>query len=497
MSAGGQAASQPVASSAQQESWFLKSRFYDPVCTSPVVLQELQSRLRCDDAPLRWLETNGRNISFREIDVATHDSRQRAEADLESTSPHARVFFLSHIFEHLAPNGMDPKQSGIMRFSIGIGANALSWFFHHQEIHPMFLEALNSHVQHALYETLDQNSKLSHLHLCVKLPPAGHLEAAFYIRFDTSTNRIVAIVAGNDLDSHFRILAEHLQRNGPPQGPFSLASLLITRYFYFLESQRIQIDHKVIMIERQTGRGAVAYSGGQAPQTIAPEDLDLTQMHWIEGNQRNIVGAAECQLRLASFLLDEHMQYIQQRNNTNFERHKLSGIERAIYERLKSHKQLVEGLFASSRTTRERIQRQLSAVDSIINQSDNKVSLKNAAASTKIAEQSRRIAEETRRDSTSMKTIASLTMVYLPSTFAATVFGTGFFTYQVGDETIFRVSAQIWKLIVTALVLSALTVGIWVWVNRYGVPKHLEWARQTEAKRLADEQIELQDLGSN
>ena len=500
MSAEGQVAEQSAAANTQQESWFLRSRFYDPVCTSPIVLQELQSRLKSVVSPLQWLETSGRDAGLRTIDgtfLATPEGRQNAETAMESSSPETRVFFLNHIFQHLAPNGLDPKKTGIMRFTIGLGEDALSWFFQYQGIHPMFLEALNSQLHYAVYETLDQSGNVSHLHLCVKLPPAGHLEAGFYIKFDTSTKRIVAIVAGNDLESHYKILAEHMHRNGPPQDPFALASLLVTRYLRFLEARKLEVDHTVIMIERQTGRGAVAYSGGQAPPAIDPGEIDLTLIHWIEGNQRNIVGAAECQFKLASFLVDEHMQYVQQRNPTLFERQKLSATDRAIHERLKSHKQLVEGLWMGSITIRERIQRQLSAVDSLINQSDNKVSIRNAEANTKIAEQSKRIAEETRRDSTSMKTIASLTMVYLPSTFAATVFGTGFFTYQIGDQTIFRVNAQIWRLIVTALVLSFLTVVIWVGINRYGIPKHLEWARQMEAKRLADEEVELQRLGSD
>ena len=114
---------------------------------------------------------------------------------------------------------------------------------------------------------------------------------------------------------------------------------------------------------------------------------------------------------------------------------------------------------------RERIQRQLSAADSIINQYDNRVGLSTAEANTSIAEQSRRIADEskaiaaeTRRDSTSMKTIASLTMVYLPSTFAASVFSTGFFSFT--EASGIEVSSQLWILVLLALVMSVLTVGI-------------------------------------
>ena len=487
MSGGTEQRSAPGTPAVTDEPWFLKSPFYDAVSMSAVVLGQLQSELRCVEAPLYCLEITDMGFVLRTFDkITTIEDRERAERELTDASPDARVFFIDHIFEHTAPDGLDPRKKGVMRFMLGLSSEALPWLFTHQQIHPMFLESLHSHVGHyAVYETLDNTDKPSHLHICVKVAPAGHLEAAFYIKYNYTTRKTIAIVAGSELVSHFKILADNFQRGGPPSDPFGLACLIVTGYFRFLEAQKIQVDHAVIMTERETGRGAVAYSDGQATHTISPDKFDLTYMHWIEGNQRNIVYAAESQVRLADFLIEEHMQYIQQRNTTHFERHKLAGVERAIHERLKSHKQLAEGLWRASLIIRERVQRQLNAADSIINQSDSKVSLSNAEANTKIAEQSRRIAEETRRDSTWMKTIASLTMVYLPSTFAATVFGTGFFTYQAAGHAVFQVNSQIWKLIAVALILSLLTVGIWVWINKYGIPTQLSWARQDKTERKA------------
>lgn len=113
-------------------------------------------------------------------------------------------------------------------------------------------------------------------------------------------------------------------------------------------------------------------------------------------------------------------------------------------------------------------------------QTENRLSIRNGEISTKIADQTLLLTEETRRDSTSMKTIAGLTMIYLPGTFAASIFSTGFFTYSQGDDgATIQVNSQIWVLFVVAIVISLFTTGIWVWLNKRGLPKLFDWARQS------------------
>jgi hypothetical protein len=75
-----------------------------------------------------------------------------------------------------------------------------------------------------------------------------------------------------------------------------------------------------------------------------------------------------------------------------------------------------------------------------------------------------------------MKTIASLTMVYLPSTFLATIFNTGFFSTASGT---LEVSSEIWKLVICSGVLTFITIFVWVWLNKRGVPFFLRWAKSS------------------
>lgn len=496
-------------------SWISNNRFFDPRYMYLATLKQLQQELHFMDNGLPVLLHTATNLELKvHSNLHEADRRNQFVQKVIDTQPGLVVLYLSHIFEHQAPEGLDPRKRGLMRFTVGLSLENFQWLFEAMEVHPLFLECLHSHVGHlASYETFDDADGLpTHLHLLVKVPSGGHLEAAFYIRYEYSSRRVLVIVAGNDFKGQIEQLVSCLERCEPPIDPFAVALSIVSRYVWFLETQKIQVDHAVIMTERETGRGAVAYSDGNMSHSISPDKFDLTFMHWIEGNQRNIVYASEFQCQLARFLIEYHtrqLQRIQRQDSpgkqsitttTLLQDLDLTPSQRTLHSRLLSHLSLSTGLHSASLIIRERIQRQLSAADSIINQYDNKVSLSNAEANTSIAEQSRRIADEskaiaseTRRDSTSMKTIASLTMVYLPATFAASIFSTGFFSYTEGGTEKVKVNPQIWKLFVVAIVLSVATISIWVWLNKSGIPRWLDWARQKDKNKNKDPETPVSD----
>ena len=103
-------------------------------------------------------------------------------------------------------------------------------------------------------------------------------------------------------------------------------------------------------------------------------------------------------------------------------------------------------------------------------------------ASYRTANESKNVTVETRRDSISMKTIASLTMIYLPSTFVATIFSTDFFSFGIEGTGKLNVRSDIWKFIVVAAISTTLAILIWVYLNRHGVPHMFKWAERNTEK---------------
>jgi hypothetical protein len=85
-----------------------------------------------------------------------------------------------------------------------------------------------------------------------------------------------------------------------------------------------------------------------------------------------------------------------------------------------------------------------------------------------------------------MKTIASLTMIYLPSTFAASIFSTGFFSYDANGTEIVKINPQIWKMFAVGIGMSFVTIAVWVYLNKKGTPSIFNWARQRPVKITSD-----------
>ena len=83
-----------------------------------------------------------------------------------------------------------------------------------------------------------------------------------------------------------------------------------------------------------------------------------------------------------------------------------------------------------------------------------------------------RIGDETLRDSSAMKSIALLTMVFLPSTALATIFSMGSFFSQTSDNAHLIVSREIW-------IFGAITAPITIFV----VATYLVWVQRAEISR--------------
>jgi hypothetical protein len=122
----------------------------------------------------------------------------------------------------------------------------------------------------------------------------------------------------------------------------------------------------------------------------------------------------------------------------------------------------------SARTTA-----QVQTVYSMIGQRDADASKEIAATSLfhneamkEIAEDSRQIAILTRRDSVDMRIIAAVTLVFLPGTFMATMFGSGFFRFFPQDSSKRVVSGWIWLYFVLTVAVTAAVLMFWWYFSK-------------------------------
>jgi Mg2+ and Co2+ transporter CorA len=112
-------------------------------------------------------------------------------------------------------------------------------------------------------------------------------------------------------------------------------------------------------------------------------------------------------------------------------------------------------------------------VYSLIAQRDNASSIQTAEASLRIAEatradnvamkaiaeDSKAVALESLRKNVTMRTIAVVTMLFLPATFIATLFSASFFNFQARDGPV--VSHWIWLYVLVTVIMTVVIQGTW------------------------------------
>lgn len=141
------------------------------------------------------------------------------------------------------------------------------------------------------------------------------------------------------------------------------------------------------------------------------------------------------------------------------------GISDPVGRRIDYLSELINGSQAYGAVLSARTKAQVQTVYSMIGQRDNRVNIETAAASREIAEDSRRVAILTRKDSLDMRIIAGVTLIFLPGTFMATMFGSGFFRFLPENSTQL-VSGWIWLYWMLTITSTAIVLLSWFYLSR-------------------------------
>jgi Mg2+ and Co2+ transporter CorA len=158
----------------------------------------------------------------------------------------------------------------------------------------------------------------------------------------------------------------------------------------------------------------------------------------------------------------------------------------AIQGRIAYLESLITGANALSGVLRARTKAQVQTVYSLIGQRDNSItkdiattSLLHNQAMKQVAEDSKQIAMLTRRDSADMRIIAAVTLVFLPPTFMATMFGSNLFQFIPSTSTNTVVSKWIWLYAVLTVTITAMVlIGWWQFSKR-------QWQRRDALDRTS------------
>ncbi|PSN63841.1 hypothetical protein BS50DRAFT_637191 [Corynespora cassiicola Philippines] len=165
--------------------------------------------------------------------------------------------------------------------------------------------------------------------------------------------------------------------------------------------------------------------------------------------------------------------------------------EDVLEERLGFIKECLQAAEAKCEYLTSSIGAQVQTIYTLIAQKDSRLNHSAASASCQLASDSRRIAILTRRDSTDMRIIAAVTLIFLPGTFVATLFSTGLFDWGYGSPTPNAtddegsenggedgggiVSSYIWVYFMLTGALTCVVLGAWMLFSKYQERRMKKW----------------------
>jgi len=148
-----------------------------------------------------------------------------------------------------------------------------------------------------------------------------------------------------------------------------------------------------------------------------------------------------------------------------------------------------------------RIDNQSKAMSNYIIREDNRLNIQIAKSSQRIAEQARtdnmlnlrlakataRVAEETRQDSSAMKTLALVTLTFLPATAIASIFSMqGMFNWLPTPDQPQLASPYLYVYFVVTIPVTLIVYVAWLWWTKYKEKQYKEQSVDLELDKIEE-----------
>lgn len=270
------------------------------------------------------------------------------------------------------------------------------------------------------------------LGLFLKHPNWISLNSAIYFRYDFGARAVTAMVFGTCLAE----IESRLLQLFPPgrtvsipgmDDPFVVISAIAAEHCAIMEYRLRGLEISVCGQESKTGAAAVFYDESLRAQATEYGDL-IHKLHLHQGYVMFFGRTLNYQVGLMRFLQEEHskFQMLSQTRGEDLERNPMS---LRVSDSFRQSLSLTTHRLEQVKTLDRRIQIQLGVVSISFlpgkvvkltsHQVQNLISQNDSRVNILVATQSAQIAMDTRKDSVAMKTIAGITMAFLPGTFIA------------------------------------------------------------------------------
>ena len=346
---------------------------------------------------------------------------------------------------------------------IGITHRTFIEFLEYAQIPPHFAAVLadNNGITTTSQGHLDEKGIPGTVELLVKAPLAPAINGSVYFNHDlqSSETKVALFFHEHLLDRLKEVLQHNTQCNPAsktPMDPFLTLSVMMSESAAMLEDRRREIDDQVQLQEGSTGVTMMTRKMREA--SIDEYATLFSKSHLCQQDLMYMERTIAFQAQLVGFFQEQHtaLTSLRQRRAT-------SDAARAQVFAQAQKTTASFGLSASQLqhmavqvgTLSQRIRMHLAIVEARLSQ---------ASARNLVA-----ISEETKRDSMAMKTIAAVTMLFLPGTFTASLFAMPFFGTSSGNGQgeEFEVSKWFWVYVAITVPLTLMVLLAWMIWQRW------------------------------
>ncbi|KAH6655913.1 hypothetical protein BKA67DRAFT_562158 [Truncatella angustata] len=282
---------------------------------------------------------------------------------------------------------------------------------------------------------------------------------ALSLVFDFSKLTIKALIHGAlpaQWDSFINLLCDSLHLC---HHPLLLPTVLFVSHRLEIDHYRKRIDDSILQMERETGFGVAGILTTDQDRTFAQQSFSLesalVQLQSQQTELATLANVSRFSDRFSDFLFNS-ISRLNQTLRTS-DHHHILELEDEIFHMLELPRSQAKSALSQIQSLKERVQSQTSLIFSLISSEENRTS-------RFVAEESAKVAIASKRDSMAMKTVAVLTMIFLPGTFVAAFLSMPFFEWNADTGSYPSSTPFQWIYWAITLPLTiALMVGWQVW----------------------------------
>ncbi|KAH8900360.1 hypothetical protein GQ53DRAFT_127389 [Thozetella sp. PMI_491] len=358
-----------------------------------------------------------------------------------------------------------------------LSSSSLSSILDSLEIPPLFPRAICRHIPLATqFDCFDSPKKYG---ILLRTNLSHTWQYALAMTIDKSNNTTTAVLLGLRSNEIMDVMISLRHAAKRLRCPSALPCILMDKSLDALVRDAEERRKNLTQIRFETGSHGFPQANDKEDMLDDRDDLDLDMlMQKLTGLSdacAGITAVCKMQTNFIDVLSGFQLQLDPEMSDT---------ASRYTRQQLRFFQQFLYGVDSKVAYTKSSVQDQVQTIYTLINLRENRSQMV-------LAKTSRRLAELSRKDSTDMRVISAVTLVFLPATFMSTFFSASFFNFQPEEAS--HMSPWIWLYWVITASLTAVVLGLWWYFSRRQHDKALEVVRRDSRR----EHVSLEQVRSD